>query len=144
MQGFSPSVPAKFSTLWRLEWIVGCSPQVIGNCLYIFIFLNDNVWISIKFSLKFVPKIKAWRRSGLAYWRIYASLGPIELPMALISFSRNITGLSSDRWRVLMVVIMVRFMTSGRIHMHAVIPQHMYIVVSEGSINTLTRSNFIL
>ena len=68
--------------------------------------MNDNVWISIKFSLKFVAKgpinnipslvrIKAWRRLGLAYWRIYASLGPNELHMALNSFSRNITGFVS-------------------------------------------------
>ena len=59
------------------------------------IFLNANVWISIKISLKFVPKgpinnipalvhIMAWRRPGdkplcnqwcLVYWCIYTSLG---------------------------------------------------------------------
>ena len=59
------------------------------------IFVNENVRISIKISLKFVPKgpinnistlvqIMAWRRSGdkplsesmlLVYRRIYASLG---------------------------------------------------------------------
>ena len=63
------------------------------------IFLNENVRISIKISLKFVPKgpinnnpsvvqIMVWRRSGdkpylsqwwLVYWRIYASLGLNEL-----------------------------------------------------------------
>ena len=63
------------------------------------IFLNENVWIPIKFSLKFVPKgpinnipalvqIMAWRRPGdkhylnqwwLVYWRVYASLGLNEL-----------------------------------------------------------------
>ena len=43
--------------------------------IFIFIFLNENVWISIKISLKFVPKgpinnipalvqIRAWRRPG--------------------------------------------------------------------------------
>ena len=58
-------------------------PDDIFRC----IFLNENVWISIKFSLKFVPKVRinnipalvqimAWRRQwGLVYWRIYASLG---------------------------------------------------------------------
>ena len=44
------------------------------------IFLNENVWISIEISLKFVPKgpinnIPAW----LIHRRIYASLGLNEL-----------------------------------------------------------------
>ena len=59
------------------------------------IFFNENVWISMKISLKFVPKgpinnipalvqIMDWRRQAtshylnqwwLVYWRIYASLG---------------------------------------------------------------------
>ena len=62
------------------------------------IFLNENVRVSIKISLKFVLKgsinnnpaliqIMAWRRSGdkplsepmIVYWRIYASLGLNEL-----------------------------------------------------------------
>ena len=63
------------------------------------IFLNENVRISIKISLKFVPRvpidniqalvqIMAWRRQGashylnqwwLVYWRMYASLGLNEL-----------------------------------------------------------------
>ena len=59
------------------------------------IFLNENVRISIKISLKFVPKgpinnnpalvqIMAWRRftmwtKKLVYWRIYASLRLNEL-----------------------------------------------------------------
>ena len=63
------------------------------------IFLNENVWIPIKISLKFVPKdqinkilalvqIIAWRHQAashyldqwwLVYWRIYASLGLNEL-----------------------------------------------------------------
>ena len=53
-------------------------PDDIFKC----IFLNENVWISIKISLKFVSRgpinkipalvqIMAW----LVYWRIYASLG---------------------------------------------------------------------
>ena len=56
--------------------------------------VNENVWITIKISLKFVAKgsinnilalvqIMAWHRSGdkplsepmMVYWRIYASLG---------------------------------------------------------------------
>ena len=68
-----------------------------------YIFLKENVWISIKISLKFVPKgpinnipalvqIMAWRRPGdkplsepilvslgLVYWHIYALLGLNEL-----------------------------------------------------------------
>ena len=64
------------------------------------IFLNENVWIAIKISLKFVPKgsvnnipaliqIMAWRRPGnkplsepmmvILLTHIYASLGPNEL-----------------------------------------------------------------
>ena len=63
------------------------------------IFLNENVWISFKISLKLVPKgpinsipalvqIMAWCRQKtshylnqiwLVYWRIYASLGLNEL-----------------------------------------------------------------
>ena len=63
------------------------------------IFLNENVWISVEISLKFVPKgpiknipalvqIMAWRRPGTSHylkqwllvsWRIYASLGLNEL-----------------------------------------------------------------
>ena len=63
------------------------------------IFLNENVWIPTKISLKFVPKgpinnipalvqIMAWRRLGdkplselmmVSYWRIYASLGLNDL-----------------------------------------------------------------
>ena len=62
------------------------------------IFLNENLWISIKISQKFVSKfriinipvliqIMAWRRPGdkplsepmIVYWHIYASLGLSEL-----------------------------------------------------------------
>ena len=63
------------------------------------IFLNENLWILINISLKFVPRvpinnipalvqIMAWRRQAtshylnqwwLVYWRIYASLGLNEL-----------------------------------------------------------------
>ena len=74
-------------------------PDDIFKC----IFLNENVSISIKISLKFVPKgpannvpalvqIMGWRRPGdklyldqwwLVYWRIYASLGLNENPFEL-------------------------------------------------------------
>ena len=62
------------------------------------IFLNENIWILIKISLKFVPKgrinnipalgqMMAWRLVGVKpssepmmdYWRIYASLSLNEL-----------------------------------------------------------------
>ena len=72
-------------------------PDDIFKC----IFLNENVKISIKISLKFVPKgpinnipalvqIMAWRRprdkplSELVYRRIYASLGLNELSYAFL------------------------------------------------------------
>ena len=77
-------------------------PDDIFKC----IFFNENAWISIKISLKFVLKgpvnkipalvqIKAWRRQAtshylnqwwLVYWRIYASLGFNELTVALYAF----------------------------------------------------------
>ena len=64
------------------------------------VFLNENIWILIKISLKFVPKgpinnIPAlfqinslapirqqaiiWTNDGLVYWHIYASLDLNEL-----------------------------------------------------------------
>ena len=66
-------------------------PDDIFKC----IFLNENVWISLEISLKFVPKVRvnniptlvqimAWRRPGdkplhkqcwLVYWHMYASFG---------------------------------------------------------------------
>ena len=74
--------------------------------IFKWIFLNKNVWISIKISLTFVPtgpisnyfiniisnipalfQIMAWRRPGdnplsesmiIHYWHIYASIGPNE------------------------------------------------------------------
>ena len=77
--------------------------DVIFKC----IFLNENVWISNKFSMKFVTKgpinnipamvqTMAWRRSGdkplsepmmvSLYWRIYASLGINELKACHVGF----------------------------------------------------------
>ena len=73
-------------------------PDDIFKC----IFLNENVWIMIKNSLKFVPKgpisnipalvqIMAWHRPGnkpfltqcwLVYRRIYASVGLNELTLS--------------------------------------------------------------
>ena len=67
--------------------------------MFKWIFLNENVWIPIEISHKFVPKgsinnnpvlfqIMAWRRPGdnhylnqwwLVHWRIYVSLGLNEL-----------------------------------------------------------------
>ena len=78
-------------------------PRQNGRCfaddVFKCIFLNENVWIALKITLQFVPKvpinnipalvqISAWRRWGashylnqwwLVYWRIYASLGLKEL-----------------------------------------------------------------
>ena len=61
-----------------------CHYLDIFNC----IFLNANVWISLKISLKFVTNVLInnglvptrrqaiiWTNDVLAYWRIYASLG---------------------------------------------------------------------
>ena len=69
--------------------------------IFIYIFLNENIWISIKISLKFVPKgpinnipalvqIRAWHRPGdkplselimASFWCKYASLGLNELKL---------------------------------------------------------------
>ena len=68
-------------------------PNNIFKC----IFFYENVWISIKISLKFVPKVPIdnkptlvqimawhwpaiiWTNDGLVYWCIHASLGVNEL-----------------------------------------------------------------
>ena len=85
---------ANFNTLRQRQ--NGCHlPDDIFKC----IFLNENSWISIMISLKFVPKVPiknilalvlkvAWRHQApshylnqwwLIYWRIYASPGLNEL-----------------------------------------------------------------
>ena len=53
------------------------------------IFVNENVWIAVDISLKFIDSDNGfaptrrqaiiWIKDGLVYWRIYASLGPNEL-----------------------------------------------------------------
>ena len=73
--------------------------RLFADDIFKYISVNENVWISIEMSLKFVPKggisnipafvqIMAWRRSGdkplseprwLFHWRIYAQLGLNEL-----------------------------------------------------------------
>ena len=69
--------------------------RLFADDIFKCIFLNENIRISIKISLKFVPKgliskipalvlIMAWRRPGdkplwLDHWLIYASLGLNEL-----------------------------------------------------------------
>ena len=61
----------KLLTHWCWDTVGTIFPNDIFKC----IFLNENAWISIKISLKFVPKgpinkipalvqIIAWRRSG--------------------------------------------------------------------------------
>ena len=89
-------------------WYHGCWSTLIntlrqrqnGHDIFKYIFLNENVWISLKISLKCVPKVRiknipalvqimAWRRPGdkplsepmLVSWRIYASLGLNELSL---------------------------------------------------------------
>ena len=81
------------------NWLYTLRPRQNGHSfaydIFKCIFLNENVWISIKISLKFVPKgpinnipalvqIMAWRLPGdkpssepmvVSYWHIYASLG---------------------------------------------------------------------
>ena len=90
---------------WVLMQYCGCCYHVLrprqngrhfADDIFKCIFMNENIWIQIKISLKFIPKgpinnipalvqIMAWRRPGdkplpepiwwLAYWRIYTLLG---------------------------------------------------------------------
>ena len=100
-----PTVSTHYCRCKQMEsWVNTLRPRQDGCRLpddtFKRIFLNENVRISIKISLKFVPKgpinnnpaldqIMACRRSGgqLVYWRIYASLGLNELswPVILIT-----------------------------------------------------------
>ena len=101
-------VLTKMSAITWLRWVNTLRPRQNGrhfpNDIFKWIFLNENVLISIKISLKFVPRgpinniptlvqIMAWRRPGaiiwshylnqwwLFYWRIYASFSLNELKM---------------------------------------------------------------
>ena len=78
---------------------------IVQTIFFRWIFLNKNVSISIKISLKFVPmglvnnilalvQIMAWRQPAdkflskqwsLVYWSIYASLGLYELSQIIVT-----------------------------------------------------------
>ena len=85
---FSETTDTSFLTDWGRDKMATIFADDILKC----IFLNENVWIKINISLKFVPEgkinnilasaqIMACRLDQwwLVYWRIYASLGPNEL-----------------------------------------------------------------
>ena len=95
-------------THWGRDKMAAIFTKDIFKC----IFINENIRVSIKISLEFVPKspinnipalvqIMAWHRPGgkplsesmmcVDYWRIYASLGPSELRINCISSSENIS-----------------------------------------------------
>ena len=89
------------TSLTKYHWDVSCvrhwrvntlRPRQDGrhfpNDIFKCIFLNENVHISIRISLKFVPRgpvnkipalVHYLNQSWLVYWRIYASLGLNEL-----------------------------------------------------------------
>ena len=84
------------------------------------IFVNDNVWISLKIWLKFVPRvpinnipamvqIMAWCR-WLAYWRMHASLGLNELMQKLLDRGRSMWHTS---WNMHMVLLLCFDMAWG-------------------------------
>ena len=97
-----------FHLLFRKPW---CRDKMAANLQRTFsqcIFLNENIWISIKISLKIVPKCPInnillfilWLGSDQAtshyldqwwyvYWRIYASLGLIMDSHIYIYFQSN-------------------------------------------------------
>ena len=83
--------------------------------IFKYIFLNENEWIFVTISLKFVPKdsidnipssvqIMAiiWTNDGLVYWRIYAFLGLHELntdhltPSSFCACRTVLTGFSAS------------------------------------------------
>ena len=92
-------------SMWFMQWIgvnilrPRQNGRYFADDIFRCIFLNENACISLKISLKFVPKVRinnipalaqimAWRRQAtshylsqwwLVYWRIYASLGLNEL-----------------------------------------------------------------
>ena len=98
------------------QWVNSSSCEQNGHHftddIFKCIFLNENVWISLKISLKFVPKVRinnitalaqimAWcwpdtshhlNQWWLVCWRIYASLGLNELKASL-------KGSTTMRWR---------------------------------------------
>ena len=70
-----------FNTLWSRQ-----NSRLLADNTFKCKFLNKNVWILIKISLKYVSRdlignkpalvqIMAWHQNGLVYWRIYASPG---------------------------------------------------------------------
>ena len=81
-------------------------PDDIFEC----IFLNENVFISIKISLKFVPKgqinnICCWsapshylNQGWEVYWRIYASLGLNELNATYVDTIKRSSMLDQRVW----------------------------------------------
>ena len=89
--------------------IIGKSPHswpkmvIHANSCIILYFLNENLWIMIKISLKFLPKgpnnnipalvqIMAWRQPGDKPWHMYASLGLSELRASPLNIILFITG----------------------------------------------------
>ena len=103
-QWYTISLTHIFAT--RLQCVNTLRPpqnsRYFADDIFRWIFLNENVWISLKIPLEIVPQIQinnipsstqimAWRRPGekplsepwwLVYWRIYASLGINELTTA--------------------------------------------------------------
>ena len=72
------------------------------------IFVNGNVWISLKMSLKFVPMnriniistlVHFLNQWWLVYWRIYASLGLTELNAILQSNTPSMYRKLYYKWR---------------------------------------------
>ena len=104
------------------------------------IFLNENVRISIKISLKFVPKgpinnnpalvqIMAWHRQTtsrylnqwwLVYWRIYASLGLNELITQITSQCHCIWYIMSKYGPTQRSILAMGSFTKGQLCMEAI------------------------
>ena len=90
-ENYSPKmVPTNPTGSWTIKYINILNtlrPRQNGrhfaDDIFKCIFLNENVWIPIEISLKFVPKGHYLNQWWLVYWRIYASFGLNELIIGL-------------------------------------------------------------
>ena len=87
--------------MFRIWWLLNTlrprqNDRHFADDIFKCTFLNENIWISLKISLKFVPKVRinnipAETAPGhylnqwwLIYWRIYASRGFKELMLSYL------------------------------------------------------------
>ena len=75
---------------------------ILQTTFFKFILYNENIWISLKISLKFVAEVRIrnfpqmvvrlyLNQLWFVYWRIYASLGHNELSRTVFLWDCNIS-----------------------------------------------------